>query len=126
MIEMVLVITIVMMCILINIHLYKNNNLNNYYLKEKELLNNKIIEAKQLALNTRANTYLRFNNHQLLIQNNKITNEISFKSIEFQNSGELFFNRNGNINQGKTINMIINYQMHKIIFYLGKGWFKIE
>ncbi|MDR1782452.1 MAG: hypothetical protein LBR40_05615, partial [Bacilli bacterium] len=106
--------------------LYNNNNISNYYYKERDLLLNKLIEAKQDAINNKSITYLRFNNNELIIQNNKNIKKIIFKNIQFQSSGELFFNKNGNINQGKTINMIMNYKLHKIVFYLGKGWFKIE
>jgi hypothetical protein len=126
MLEMLLILVIISLCLVINIHLFNNSNLNNYYYKEIELLKSELIKAKQLAIIKRSNTFIIFNNNKLETINENNYHHLEFKVIQFQKNKELYFNRNGNINQGQTINFKYNYQIHKVIFYLGKGWFYIE
>ena len=93
--------------------------------KEVELLQSMINNARTLAMNTRVNTEINFSQNYFSINNDKV-NQYKFSTIYFTNSKSLYYNAKGNINHGYTIQFNHLGNPRKIVFYLGKGWFKIE
>lgn len=124
--ECIIIFMVVAFLVLINFSIINNMNNKDFYLKEKDLLQSKITGAKQLAIYNRENVYLNFKNNYLIIQKSDYIDKYVFKTLNFKESKELYFNARGIINQGYTINFKFGLNHHKIIFYIGKGWFKIE
>ncbi|MDH6603076.1 prepilin-type N-terminal cleavage/methylation domain-containing protein [Bacilli bacterium PM5-9] len=125
-IEVVVVIMIISVILLTNLSIYNNSNVFNFYLSEDKLLETKLNAAKQLALNSKNIVDIKFNQNTLIIQRNSYIETNTFKTINFETSKELYFNKNGNLNQGYTLLFKHGIKYKKLIFYLGKGWYKIE
>lgn len=126
MMEMVIVIIFLSIIILININLISVNSRNNIYLNEIELLNTYLNNAKNKAILSRSNVYIGFDKKRIVINDNNNKEEYDFKSICFETNYSMYFNAKGNANQAKTIVFKNNYVYKKIVFYIGKGWYKIE
>ena len=124
--EMIVVIMIVSMVLVINILVVKKSNINNIYLKERELLTITLNNARQFAINSRQLVSIEFNKHDLLVVNETGNNKYTFRSITFLTNKWLYYNKRGIINQGATILLKHGYQYRKIVFYLGKSWYKFE
>lgn len=124
--ECIIIFFVISFLVLINLSIVRNMNNKDFYLKEKDLLQTKINSAKQLAIYNRENVYLKFKDNYLIIQKSDYLDKYVFKLINFSQSKELYFNAKGIINHGYTINFKFGFEHYKIIFYIGKGWFKIE
>jgi len=125
-VEVIIVVLIISVVLLTNLSIYNNANVLNFYQNEDKILEAKLNSAKQLALNTRSIVNISFNQNNFIIQHNEFTETNTFRSIYFQNNKELYFNKNGNLNQGFTILFKHGLDYKKIVFYIGKGWYKIE
>ncbi|WP_423364668.1 hypothetical protein [Mycoplasma sp. P36-A1] len=93
--------------------------------EEVNILHTRLVSARQQAINTKTTIEIIFHNKSIKIISD-IDEEIVFNNIKFINSKNLYFNRNGNINQGYTILFENSGIQKKLIFYLGRGYFKIE
>lgn len=125
-VESLIIFLVISSLIVVNLYIINNMNSKDIYLKEKELLITKLTSAKQLAIHNRENVYLDFNNNSIIIQKTNYFDKYTFKTIKFLNTKQLYFNAKGIINHGYTIQFKYGFKQFKLIFYIGKGWFKIE
>lgn len=93
--------------------------------KESELLHSMIVNARQLAINTNNNVTLNFEHQNLIISSDTVTNN-KFDNLYFLANKSIYFNQKGHANQAYTMFFKEGSRQRKLIFYLGKGMFKIE
>ena len=93
-------------------------------------LNNSVI---RLFLYCRTQALLNHQKIDIIIENNQISyndgNQHVLKLDEnyyFENSFELYFNKNGNINSGNTLKLCDKNTCKSIIFNVGSGVFYVK
>ena len=125
-VEVLIVVMIISLMLLTNLAIYNNTKVLNFYNDEDKLLVMKLNNAKQLALNSKSIVNIKFHENTFIVYSDKYSEKNTFHNLFFQTSKELYFNKTGNLNQGYTILFKKGLTYHKLIFYIGKGWFKIE
>lgn len=106
--------------------LFFNNNYQAINNKEVDILKTQLNKVKLQAINSNNVIHLRFYERTLLISYDNRKQEVQFKNLYFMNSKELYLNAQGILNQAYTLNFKNGLKFQKLIFYLGKGWYRIE
>ena len=125
-IEVMLVFVLFAFLSLINLSITNSSFNSAKYLKEIDVLASTINFSKQQAINRKQVVHLKFDQNTFIVHSEKYYKKYEFKSINFLTKVDLYFNYSGTFNQAKTLNFKHGAKYHKIIFYLGKGWYKIE
>lgn len=126
MLEVVIIISVILMITSINIILFNKTFTTSIYQKEIDILKSSLNHARQMATNQKQIVNISFDNRKFIIKTPEFSKETIFKSLSFQKSKELYFNINGTLNQAYTLPFKDGFKYRKLIFYLGKSWYKIE
>lgn len=125
-IELLIVLGIVSMILIINSIFLTNNDSIMIIDTELKILNNKLISNRQYAINNASKVDIFINDNSIEFKSEDLYDKTVFKTINFKDNINLHFNKYGVINQAKTINFKQLTKQYRLIFYLGKGWYKIE
>lgn len=125
-IELLIVLGIVSMILIINSIFLTNNDSIMIIDTELKILNNKLISNRQYAINNASKVDIFINDNSIEFKSDNLYDKTVFKTINFKENINLHFNKYGVINQAKTINFKQLTKQYRLIFYLGKGWYKIE
>lgn len=125
-VEVIIVLMVLALMILINLQIASSSFATTLYLKETDVLLTELNNARQLAINDKVIVNLSFDKHSLYVKTNSNLEEYKFKMLNFTKSKELYFNKKGALNQAYTLMFTDGFKLRKIIFYLGKGWYKLE
>lgn len=125
-IELLIVLGIVSMILIINSIFLTNNDSIMIIDTELKILNNKLISNRQYAINNVSKVDIFINDNSIEFKSDNLYDKTVFKTINFKENINLHFNKYGVINQAKTINFKQLTKQYRLIFYLGKGWYKIE
>lgn len=123
-VELIIIFFVISLTFIISAKFNSITNQIALYQKENKILLSTISTIKQQAINTQSNISFNFDKDSLIIVSNSTIIKHRFNTIKFMKSKELYFNRLGHLNQAYTLQYKQGYEYHKIIFYLGKGWFK--
>lgn len=125
MFELLIIMAVFSIVLLFNL-LFFNQYHKDIYLKEVDVLKTQLNKVKTQAINSNMIIHLKFYQRTLLISYDGRNQEINFNNLYFMNSKELYLNAKGVLNQAYTLNFKNGLKFQKIIFYLGKGWYRIE
>lgn len=101
----------------------KSTSIEEQYISIRSLLE----EAKTMALLYHQNVELYMHNNELEYRSNNGNRKIVLdKNYYFKNDNQIYFNQNGNINQGNTVLLCNQKECKSLVFNVGSGDFYLK